>query len=139
MSFLRNAFKDYEENKKGEYEGKLELDIFQDKEEIKYDKEIDKLGIIEGDKESRKKYIEALRRSIILKSPQYRVFINKQFKYIKGDSLVVKFTGKSFNYIELKKQLRMDADKDTIEWIDNFTKKQKISLLQMQTQNNYEK
>ena len=96
MSFLRNAFKDYEENKKGEYEGKLELDIFKDKEEINYDKEIDKLGIIEGDKESRKKYIEALRRSIILKSPQYRVFINKQFKYIKGDSLVVKFTGKSF-------------------------------------------
>lgn len=77
--------------------GKLELDIFKDKEEINYDKEIDKLGIIEGDKESRKKYIEAVRRSIILKSPQYRVFINKQFKYIKGDSLIsFKFTGKSF-------------------------------------------
>ena len=33
------------------------------------------------------------------------------------------------NYIELKKQLRMDADKETIDWIDNFTKKQKISKI----------
>jgi uncharacterized protein len=33
------------------------------------------------------------------------------------------------NYIELKNQLRIDADKETIEWIDEFTKNQKLNRI----------
>lgn len=33
------------------------------------------------------------------------------------------------NYIELKNQLRIEADKETIEWIDEFTKNQKLNRI----------
>lgn len=33
------------------------------------------------------------------------------------------------NYIELKSQLRMTADKETIDWIDEFTKNQKLNQI----------
>jgi DUF2075 family protein len=36
---------------------------------------------------------------------------------------------KAGNFIELKNQLRMNADKETIDWIDEFTKNQKLNKI----------
>lgn len=41
----------------------------------------------------------------------------------------------SGNYIELKNQLRMSADKKTIEWIDAFTKRQTVDMIPVDTKN----